>query len=317
MATQGRKPIPKTQREISQENITPYSPTNDNPNELTSTGRGYKFSFRGDTVKPFSIGIKDIDEAIMYYFENVIQPSVIQNGNRIAVPIIYGAPERWKSVQKDGFMRDKAGKLMAPLIMFKRNNITKDRTVGNKLDANNPQNFGVFEKRYSKSNFYDQFSVINNRIPDKTYYAVIIPDYVTIQYSCVIYTYYVEQMNKIVEAINYASDSYWGDPQRFKFAARIDSFDTQTELSAGVERVVKSNFDISLKGHIIPDTIQKDLLAIKKFSDKSKLIFDVEVVEDPNVTQGTQTNTRVDQTEPGGLLNSYTTLKKHGTRNIT
>jgi len=317
MANQGRKPIPKSQTEISQENIVPYSPTNHNPNELTSTGRGYKFSFRGDTVKPFSIGIKDIDEAIMYYFEKVIQPSVLQNGNRIPVPIIYGAPEKWKSVQKDGFMRDRAGKLMAPLIMFKRNTLTKDRTVGNKLDANNPQNFGVFEKRYSKSNFYDQFSVINNRIPDKTYYAVIIPDYVTIQYSCVIYTYYVEQMNKIVEAINYASDSYWGDPQRFKFATRIDSFETQTELTAGAERIVRSEFNISLKGHIIPDTIQKDLLAIKKFSDKSKLIFDIEVVEDSNVTEGIQTDTRLDQSNQGGLLNSHTTLKKHGTRNIT
>lgn len=317
MATQGRKPIPKSQTEISQEGIVPYSPTDANPNELTQTGRGYKFSFKGDTVKPFSIGIKDIDESIMYYFQNVIQPSVMQNGKRLEVPIMYGAPERWKSVQRDGFMRDKAGKLLAPMIVFKRNSITKDRTVSNKLDANNPQNFGVFEKRYSKSNSYDHFSVLNNRIPDKTYYAVIIPDYVTIQYSCIINTYYVEQMNKIVEAINYASDSYWGDPQRFKFAARIDSFNTQTELTVGAERVVTSNFDITLKGHIIPDTIQKDLLAIKKFSDKSKLIFDVEVIDDLNITEGIQTNNRLDQSDEGGLINSYTTLKKNGTRYIT
>ena len=56
--------------------------------------RGDKVSLRGDKVKPFSIGIKDIDESIMYYFKNVIKPFVVQNGQRIEVPVMYGAPER-------------------------------------------------------------------------------------------------------------------------------------------------------------------------------------------------------------------------------
>lgn len=302
MANTGRTPTPKTQREISEANYTSYSPVQGNPNVLTDTGRGYKFSFRGDTVKPFSIGIKDIDESIMYYFEKVIQPSVVQNGERRAVPIIYGAPERWKSVQADGYYRDKSGKIMSPLIMFKRNSISKNRKIANKLDANGPQNFGVFEKRYDKHNFYDHFNVLNNRIPQKTYYAIIMPDYVTIQYSCVIYTYYVEHMNKIVESINYASDSYWGDPARFKFITRIDSFNTITELSAGAERVVRTEFDMTLHGHIIPDTIQKDLLAIKKFSDKSKIIFDVEVIEDLNIFDGNISGDRIVSEVPSGEL---------------
>ena len=34
----------------------------------------------------------------------------MQNGVRREVPIIYGAPERWKSFQKDGYYRDKNGK---------------------------------------------------------------------------------------------------------------------------------------------------------------------------------------------------------------
>ena len=317
MEKQGRTPVPKSQESISQENVVPALATNHNPNEFTNTGRGYKFSFRGDTTKPFSIGIKDIDESIMFYFNNVIQPSVIQNGKRIAVPVMYGSPERWKSVQADGIIRDRAGKIMAPMIMFKRNTIQKDRSFANKLDANNPQNFGVFEKKYSKSNFYDRFSILNNRIPDKTYYAVIVPDYVTITYSCMIYTYYVEQMNKLVEAINYASDAYWGDPKRFKFAAYINQFSTSTQLTLGAERAVRSEFDITLKGHIIPDTIQKDLLAVQKFSDKSKLIFDVEVINDDYVNEGILSNDRLDQSEEGGLINSYTTLKKNATRNIT
>lgn len=322
MAQQGRKPIPKTQHEISTDNINPYSPESSNPNAFTSTGRGYKFSFKGDTVKPFSIGVQDIDESIMFYFTNVIKPFVMQNNKRIEVPVIYGAPERWKSVQQDGFLRDKGGKIMSPIIMFKRTNITNRRGITNKLDANNPQNFGVFSKKYNNNNTYDNFALLTNRIPEVTYYAVIAPDYITLTYKCVINTYYVEQLNKVIEAINYASDSYWGDPSRFKFAASINSYDTQTELSIGTERVVKAEFDLTLQGYIIPDTVQKDMLAIKKFSDKSKLIFDVETVEDEDMMEGTYESTDLSPfdrfkkpTEGGGLINSFTNFKKHGKRN--
>jgi hypothetical protein len=278
MASTGRKPIPKTQAEISNSLIDPYDKNLGNPND-TQQGfnRAEQTSWKGDPNKTFSVGIQDIDESIMYYFDNVIQPYVYQNGERISVPIIYGAPERWKSFQKDGYYRDKSGRIMSPIIMFKRNSLSKDRSVGNKLDANKPHNFGVYGKSYSSMNAYDNFSVLTNRIPDKQYYAVVIPDYVNIQYSCVIQTYYVEQLNKIVEAINYASDSYWGDPERFKFRARIDSFTTVQELTEGQERLVRSTFDINLRGYIVPDTIQKELSTIPKFRDKSKVLFGLEV----------------------------------------
>ena len=54
--------------------------------------------------------------------------------------------------------------------------------------------------------------------------------------------------NKIVEAINYASDSYWGDPQRFQFRAMIDSFTMKTELADKAERTVSSTFNIKIWG---------------------------------------------------------------------
>jgi hypothetical protein len=95
-------------------------------------------------------------------------------------------------------------------------------------------------------------------------------------YSCVVFTYYVEQLNKIVEAIEYASDAYWGDPQRYKFKAMIDSFGFQTELVNNDERIVRSTFNIRLNGYIVPEILQKDINSLKKFSDKTKIIFSVE-----------------------------------------
>ena len=286
MGIRRMKPIPKTQKEISKDlQPEPYDTQQGNPNDAQydPSNRGNQLSFRGDTVKPFNVGIQDIDESIMYYFENVIQPTVFQNGTTIPIPIIYGSPERMKSIQKDGYYRDKAGKIMAPLIMYKRNNIEKNYSIGNKLDANQPHNYAVAQKPYSKQNEYDNFNILNNRKPQKTYYAIIIPDYVTLTYQCSVYTYYVEQMNKIIESINYASDSYWGNPERFKFRARIDSYATNVTLNQGQERVVKSDFTIKMYGYIIPEVINKQLNSIKKFNNKTKINFSVETTTDGKV----------------------------------
>jgi len=284
MAKKGKKPIPKTQKEISTSLQTPYDQRYGNPNDMQfdPKNRGNQVSFRDDTTKPFTLGIQDIDEAVMYYLENVIKPTVIQNGVAQKVPVIYGASERWKQIQKDGYYRDLSGAIMMPIITFKRNNITKDRSVGNKLDANFPNNIEVFEKSYSKRDEYNNFNVLNNRKPQKEYYAVVMPDYVTVTYDFIISTYYVEQMNKIVEAMNYASDSYWGNPERFKFRARIDSFQTNTELPVGAERIVKTNFTLTLRGYIVPDNIQKQLASIKKFSNAVQVVFTTEVVSNIN-----------------------------------
>ena len=42
---------------------------------------------------------------------------------------------------------------------------------------------------------------INNRIPAKQFYAVAVPDFVNLEYSCLIQTYYMEQLNKIIEVM--------------------------------------------------------------------------------------------------------------------
>jgi hypothetical protein len=282
---QVRKPIPKTQKQLSKEQHVPTYPQAGNPNDFNPTptnNRALNTTFKGDTTKPFSVGIQDIDEAIFYYFENVIQPSVTQNGSRLPVPVIYGSPEKWKSYQKDGYYRDQKGKIMAPLIMFKRTDITKNRAIANKLDANNPNNFGVFTKRYSQQNAYDNFKVLNNRVPQKEYYAVVMPDYLTVTYECAIFTYYVEQLNKIVEAMEYASDAYWGNPQRYQFKAMIDSFGFQTELSQDDERIVRSTFSIKINGYIIPELLQKDITALQKFSNKTQIFISTETTIPPS-----------------------------------
>ena len=173
---------------------------------------------------------------------------------------------------------------MSPIIMFKRDSIDKNRAAWNKMDANSPHHYTSWKKVYNNKNSYSNFSTLTNRVPVEQFIVNVIPDYVKISYSCVIQTYYVEQLNKIIEAINYASDSYWGNPERFKFKASVDSFSTITELKDGEDRVVKSTFTINLYGYIVPDNIQKELTAVKKFNSKSQLILGLETSIVPGST---------------------------------
>ena len=314
-----RKPIPKTQKELSIDQEKPSSARYGNPNiplpsNENTTGidfnRSEKISWEGDNTKPLSIGLQDLDEAVFYYFENVIKPFVFQNGERREVPIIYGSPERWKSFQRDGYYRDKKGSIMLPIIVIKRNTITKDRTVYNKLDANSPNLYGTFQRAYNPKNFYSNFAAINNKIPSKQFYAVAVPDFVNLEYSVIIQTYYMEQLNKIIEDCEYASDAYWGNPERFKFRAFIDSFSTATELTTGRDRLVKGTFNIRLRGYIIPDTIQKDLNSINKFNTKSKFIIRMETTSNDDrfttgVTKTKDGRTRAVDLNGGGLGDIY------------
>ena len=284
-------PIPRTVVEVLQPQITPYLQAKPDSSEGTvfSRNRGRDLSFKDNKIKDISVGLEDMDNAIQYYFDNVIRPTVTQNGSRIAVPVIYGDAEKWKTIQNDGFYRDKDGKIMVPLIMFKRNTIEKNRTLGNKIDGNKAHLFNVFETRYNRKNQYDNFSILTNRTPSKQYYVSVVPDYVNVTYDCVLFTNFVEQNNKLIEAIEFASDSYWGDFNRWHFRTKIDSFAMSNTVEQGQDRAIKTNFSMTVSGYLVADTVNKEMANTDLFYSPAQLIFGLETSEDlTNLSPATQ-----------------------------
>ena len=244
---------PDTKEEVLPKQAPPSLPLKPGQPEIN---RALEVSLKDDDKnKTISIGLKDIDSAILFYLENVIKPTITQNDRRLSVPIIYGSPERWKSMQADGFYRDKNGKTMIPLLMFKRDSFTKNNTIGNKLDGNKVNNLKYFETGYSKRNIYDNFNVLQNQKRQKEYILGIIPDYIDITYSMSIFTDYVEQANEITEAVEFAARSYWGDPERFMFRANIDTFNTPVLLENGSDRANRTTMNVLVNGYIIPSGI--------------------------------------------------------------
>ena len=281
-------PRPENKVEFMNKLVIPYDETFGNPNSVFSEpykpgqpqfNRANEISQLKDTARNISIGIKDIDESIQYYFDNTLRLSVIQNNTRLMVPVIYGSPERWKSVQADGFYRDAQGKIQCPLIIYRRENIQANRELGNKLDGNKVNNLILFKKQFSKRNIYDNFNILTNRTPEIEYVAAFPPDYVTITYNCIVFTNFVEQMDKLIESINFASNTYWGDPSKFQFRTRIDSFSNQIILEQGSDRTIKSTFDMVLNGYIIPDSVNRELASINRTFSNTQILFGLEVAD--------------------------------------
>jgi len=228
----------------------------------------------------------DVDSAILFYFENVIKPSVEDNGENVKVPIMYASPERWKAIQRDGFMKDKKRQTITPVIAYRRTSLEKDDMLPqDKLDANNPNMFYTFEKKFTQANRYDNFSVQIGKQPQREYHNVTMPDYVTLSYDFIIWTTYIEQMNTIVEKIVYSDGAYWGDPDKMRFRTSVDAFTDATEVS-DLERLVRTNFTVTMRGYLLPAGNFDHRSTTQKFLSPKKVIFAAETDSTINKVAG-------------------------------
>lgn len=238
-----------------------------------------------DNQKNITIGLYDIDEAIMTHLER-INLQVTDAGKLIKVPVYYGAPEIWTSVRRDGYIRDKQGKIILPVIVLKRTNSGNDESL---------QYFHRYlkssvMKKYSTKNKYTKFSLLTDQnVPTNEVYNIVFPSHMKLTYQFIVWTEYVEQMNKIVEDLRFNTKDYWGSRLGFKFRTNIEGFAHTTELQVGEDRIVKTEFDLMVHGYILPETIttlENQKLTIEKFFTPKKFIVNTEVVStDYDLTQ--------------------------------
>ena len=218
------------------------------------------------------VRLYDVDLAVAEHMIDTVVPSVEAFNEKIKVPVMYGNPERWASVQKQGYLRGKNGMLQIPLIMFKRNSISRDDTMPNTM--NRHISYPTVTK-FSKKHKYDRFSAMTGTTRPVQQYDVVMPDYVSISYEVIIWTDFTEHMNKIVEAFQYATDEYWGDKSGFKFRVKIDSFDNTTEVGEGTQRIVRTTFTMVVNAYLLPEKFDNEPTHTKSLSPK-KVVWGLE-----------------------------------------
>jgi hypothetical protein len=262
-------------------NNTPIPSTQPNSEQydknLSNQDEGYERvkSIRRDTdnEKNFKVSIMDIDRTIIEHLQERLNVSVKDSQETINVPIIYSSPERWKSIRKDGNMRDKLGQVQAPLVVFKRNSIERNDQL---ITFNRYLSYPVI-KKYSQKNKYDTFSVINNiQVPVKEIYNVTMPDHVIVTYDFMVWTNYIVHMNEIIEIINFATEDYWGEKNNYKFRTSIQNYSFENDLVNESDRIVKSTFSMTVYAYLLPEKRENLEPTTKKGFTYRKVVINAE-----------------------------------------
>ena len=233
--------------------------------------RAYDVRRDTDKEKNFSVTLIDIDTAILTHLDTVISPTIIDAGRQIKVPINYASGEKWKSIQQDGVIRDHNGKIQTPVIAFRRSTMQRN---DNLITLNRYLQYPAI-KHFSEKNKYDRFSAMSGFMPVKEIYSVAMPDHVIINYEFIIWTELIEQGNAVVEAINFATEDYWGDKNRFKFRTSISDYNFETTNDAGQDRIVRSTFSMMVNAYLLPDKFENYKSVVQKAFTPRKVVFDV------------------------------------------
>ena len=209
-----------------------------------------------DFTKNFAVTLKDIDLCMLNHVRDVMQITIRESGENVRVPVMYGNQERWKNVRKNGAVRDRNGSLIMPLIMIRRTDVNFNPSMPFSYDqdlkgiVSNP----VRVSKWSKDNRYSRFGVQHGQQPIREMITTGVPDWVDCTYSIVALTNDIEQMNLITETFVFHENTYWGEALDFRFLSQLGgSFADATEMDVDGERLVKLEFEIILKGYLLPE----------------------------------------------------------------
>ena len=227
----------------------------------------------------YSVTLKDIDTAILSHVKEVMRPQIKEANEVIKVPVIYGNEERWKSARKRGFLKDKQGAFMLPLIMLKRTDINQNDLSGQafKHDVKREHVEVIRNSQWSKKNRYDRFSVLTGQKPQYENLVTGMPDFVDVTYEFVLWTNFIEQMNVLNEMFMEQNNKYWGNSENYKFLSSLESITDASEINQNGERFIKSTFSLKVGCYLLPEEINSVVTGkisnLQKKLTPSKVVF--------------------------------------------
>ena len=149
-------------------------------------------------------------------------------------------------------------------MMIRRTSISKDETMPFIKRGVSYQTIS----KYSKDNRYDKFSIFNGQQkPKKELYKILMPEFIDINYECMVWTGYIEQLNEVIQALNFTGQ-YWGDKDKFKFRTTVADYNIVNEVGDGTERINRVEFTLAVKAYLLPETFDGESPIKKSFSTK-------------------------------------------------
>ena len=239
-------------------------------------GEGRSTQIRRDKDKTRNIGITlyDIDFAVKSFIDQTMQLRVEDNGESVIVPTIYANAEKWASIQRNGYLKDKKGKTLVPLLTFRRSNVAvKNEMRRNKVASTNQLAY-IMQPKYNRRSPYDKWSTLYGNQDKRPfeYFVTPIPDYVDVSYDFIAWCEYQNQLNYLVEQFVYFAGQSFGEKNFFKFSTNADSFAMEDNNTTGQDRVVRATFQIVVHGYLLPKNVAGESTT-KRVVSANRIIF--------------------------------------------
>jgi hypothetical protein len=257
-----------------------------------------------ENLRAVRLGLYDVDNAIKWHLENVVNLQIDSSQGIKKVPVIYASPEKWVSVQTQGYLRDNNDKIITPIAVLNRTSIEQRSDYVKNDVLKNEGNQWLFERKYSQKNKYTPFDVLTNTKPLREFYTLDIPRFIHVTYSVILWTEFIEQMNELVEQIMFFNGTAFGDTQKYPTTISSPSFELSNEI--GSDRFVKTTFEFTVKAYLINED-SRNRPTVQKIIPANKIV--VNFKESTTLLDSTQLSTGQTTITSGKAIGSPTERK--------
>lgn len=267
-----------------------------------------------DFVLP-SCGVEDVDKAIFKLFNEELPMTIELEGETRRIPVIFATGERAFILRRKQPLRDKQGALILPLISILRSGIDQNPSVQPAMGPGIGQfvikrsvssENDIYKRRINPNGISNQPSISTNNkhsagpssritynrgtISLETtkenvyeFLTIPIPRFFTATYEISFWSQYLQQMNKIQEALmtSYninASRSFRIESDKgYWFVATVDSginLDQNFDSFQDEERIIKSSVTINVNGYIINPPFDGAISPVRRSYSSPRVSFE-------------------------------------------
>lgn len=230
--------------------------------------RGFQTDRSNDTFKIPKISIYDVDYAMLWHMQEQLRIKVEDNGNLIDVPVIYAAGEKWAQIQKYGHLRDNKNRIMRPLLSIRRTEVAVDDRLPQKnLNA----------RRLTIKAFPTDKQAGQDGLDGMEFYIIDVPRFIRVTYNVSVWAQTTEQLNSIIQTVQYADNHVWGD--FYKFRTQVLAISNTIESGVGVDRIVKADFSLLVDAYLREEYEYHEPSVVKAFTiTKVQVAYETEPV---------------------------------------
>lgn len=230
-----------------------------------------------DNIQNINLGdfesqlLENIDREVLNHFNKQIGLYVVENDNKIMVPVMLATHERWNQLKKDRVLRDSNKTVLLPICIVKRGTIESANPTINKSVADNPAfkvPVGSIKDIKQGESHLGNSKIFTNY-----------PIYIKITYEMTLQSRFMSSMNSMIEQIivNYFTGWFISENEyslMWETSPITDS--SNIEDFSDNEKIITNNFQFMVTGAIV-SKYQNDISNITRVYSPRKIIFEERV----------------------------------------